>query len=172
MLTNQRIYARFMDKVVHEPSCGCWIWIGSGCPGYGSIKVEGKNCPAHHLSFAHYKGPIPEGLELDHICRLKCCVNPDHLRAVTRKQNIILAQPFRRRKFKPYSPPSSPRLAAAIDAMGTVRALAKAIGLTPQAVHAWHEIPPERVRAVSQATGIPGHVLRPDVWGLPMDRAS
>jgi len=67
---------------------GCWIWTGprhSG--GYGTLGVEGEKRYAHRVSHELHIGPIPEGLVIDHICRNKICVNPDHLQAVTNKEN-------------------------------------------------------------------------------------
>ena len=70
---------------------GCMIFTGATAgAGYG---VVGKG-PAgagyyyvHRVSYEHHKGPIPEGLTIDHLCRVKLCVNPDHLEAVTQAEN-------------------------------------------------------------------------------------
>lgn len=61
----------------------CWIWQRACDPaGYGKI-WDGKNMTqAHRIYYKKYKGPIPEGLHIDHLCRQKNCVNPDHLEAV------------------------------------------------------------------------------------------
>lgn len=67
-----------------EDSKSCWIWVGaSHSMGYGSF---GRKL-AHRVVYEAVKGPIPPGLDLDHICHIKKCVNPDHLRPVTHKQN-------------------------------------------------------------------------------------
>jgi hypothetical protein len=67
---------------------GCWIWQGSiGRHGYGQIKWKNKSTVAHRVIYEIYKGIIPEGLILDHLCSVKSCVNPDHLEAVTFSQN-------------------------------------------------------------------------------------
>lgn len=72
----------------------CWIWQRAMHPkGYGSLHIPGSGTPgrrtgAHRVYYEQAKGPIPEGLDIDHLCRVRACVNPDHLEAVTRKENI------------------------------------------------------------------------------------
>ena len=80
---------RFWEKVDKTGSCWRWTAAQNGV-GYGrfGIGVRFKNLYAHRLAYLWAKGPIPEGLELDHLCRNRACVNPDHLEAVTRKINI------------------------------------------------------------------------------------
>src|SRR5438445_11701273 len=82
---------RFLAKIEHEPMSGCWIWIGATIPGgYGQFKLRGWRHMklAHRVSYEHFRGPIPSGLQLDHRCRIRCCVNPEHLEAVTCATNI------------------------------------------------------------------------------------
>lgn len=78
----------------HRPELGCcWVWMASRtATGYGTF--QGRR--AHGWSYETYVGPIPEGLELDHLCRNRACVRPDHLEAVTRTENMRRALPFRR----------------------------------------------------------------------------
>lgn len=85
--------ARFFRKVRFE-SNGCWTWIGSrwGHPrykehAYGQIRVGEKRKSAHVFAYELVHGDIPYGCEIDHICRNKLCVNPQHLQAVTHKEN-------------------------------------------------------------------------------------
>ena len=85
--------ARFWSKV--EKSESCWEWRGARTnQGYGSgaqwTDSDGKphTISAHRMAFKLSNGPIPEGKVIDHICRNRGCVNPDHLRAVTHKQNM------------------------------------------------------------------------------------
>ena len=73
---------------------GCWVWQKASLPaGYGlckSISNHGdrdSNQLVHRLSWAHHTGEIPDGLEVDHLCRNKACCNPDHLECVKPKEN-------------------------------------------------------------------------------------
>lgn len=72
---------------------GCWQWTGhtATTKGYGKIKRLGKVTGAHRHIYNLYKGAIPDGLELDHLCRNPSCVNPDHLEPVTKQENILRA---------------------------------------------------------------------------------
>jgi HNH endonuclease len=67
---------------------GCWIWKGNRRLGYGRCKIKYKYYSAHRVSYELFIGPIPEGLELDHLCRNPACINPWHLEPVTRKVNV------------------------------------------------------------------------------------
>ena len=83
---------RFEAKVERLPS-GCWRWTGSLTKkGYGRFNGgggrESKILPAHRVSFQLAGRTIPAGLQLDHLCRNRWCVNPDHLEAVTGKVNM------------------------------------------------------------------------------------
>lgn len=80
---------RIADKIVPEPNSGCWLWTGCGTPsGYGSAYWSGRLNRAHRLIYEILRGPIPEGLQIDHLCRVRCCVNPDHLEPVTHLENV------------------------------------------------------------------------------------
>jgi len=66
----------------------CWIWINKpNSGGYGIIYYKGSWHPAHRIIYMLLRGPIPEGLELDHLCKNRRCVNPDHLEPVTSRVN-------------------------------------------------------------------------------------
>jgi len=68
---------------------GCWEWAGlKSDTGYGLVDLDGKRQQAHRASFEHFKGPIPEGFVIDHMCHNPACVNPAHLQAVSNKENI------------------------------------------------------------------------------------
>lgn len=71
-----------------DPVTGCWIWqMKPGSRGYGVLQRDGLKIPAHRWVYENCKGPIPAGLDLDHLCRNKICVNPAHLEPVTQTEN-------------------------------------------------------------------------------------
>lgn len=77
---------RFWNKV--NKSDECWIWAGHKSPrGYGAFRFNGRVVRAHRYAWESSNGPIPEGLEIDHQCRVTSCVNPSHLKIVTRDEN-------------------------------------------------------------------------------------
>ena len=83
------IETRLLDKISPEPNSGCWLWIGATQrKGYGAIRFDGKFIAAHRVSYTVFRGKIPDGLELDHLCRVHCCINPDHLEAVSHSMNV------------------------------------------------------------------------------------
>lgn len=75
-------------KWVVEESPGCWLWQKPLDGGYGRIWVNGRHHLAHRYVYELLVGPIPDGLHLDHLCRVTNCVNPDHLEPVTCAENI------------------------------------------------------------------------------------
>lgn len=85
---------RFWSKV--DASGDCWEWTAATAGrGYGHLVVAGVDRYAHRVAWEMLVGPIPEGLQLDHLCRNIRCVNPDHLEPVTRQENIRRAFPRR-----------------------------------------------------------------------------
>lgn len=76
----------------HTPcaNTGCWWWTGwVDDNGYGRVSVRKHWRTAHRVSYELAKGPIPEGLTLDHLCRNRSCINPDHLEPVTHVENVL-----------------------------------------------------------------------------------
>lgn len=81
---------------------GCWEWTGTRTKdGYGIASVGGhKGMAAHRAMYIEMVGPIPESMEIDHICRNRGCVNPAHLEVVTRTENIRRALPWNPQRLK------------------------------------------------------------------------
>lgn len=83
----ERIKAR-----IKVSESGCWLWEGATEKGgYGLMKRGAglNHGMVHRLAYEAWRGPIPEGLQIDHLCRVRNCVNPDHLEAVTPRQNVM-----------------------------------------------------------------------------------
>jgi HNH endonuclease len=84
---NGTLEERFWAKV--EKTETCWLWTASKFSnGYGQFQTPAKNNLAHRLSYELTVGPVPDGLQLDHLCRNVACVRPDHLEPVTCQVNI------------------------------------------------------------------------------------
>mgnify|MGYP002335908730 CR=1 FL=1 len=80
---------KFEELYIPVTESGCWIWMGTVKEhGYGVIGENYKNIRAHRLAYEKYRGPIPKGLVLDHLCRVPSCVNPWHLEPVTDAENF------------------------------------------------------------------------------------
>ena len=85
---------RFWEKV--EETDTCWLWTGTILQGgYGQCRPgPGLKKYAHRVSYEWIVGPIPDGLELDHLCRVRRCVNPAHLEPVTHRENMRRGKGF------------------------------------------------------------------------------
>ena len=77
-----------LNKSSPEPMSGCWLWTGATFPnGYGTLKYHKKPWLAHRFFYTALRGPIPDGWVIDHLCRNRSCVNPDHMQIVTQWEN-------------------------------------------------------------------------------------
>lgn len=90
-----------------EKTSTCWLWRGPiSSTGYGALTVRGRGTVStHRLSWEIHRGPVPEGLELDHLCRVRACCNPEHLEPVTRRENLLrgespVARAYRERQAR------------------------------------------------------------------------
>jgi len=73
----------------YRPDLGnCWIWTGGTTDGYGIFSLQGRSIRAPTLSWRLFAGAVPEGAELDHLCRVRACVRPEHLEAVSHRLNV------------------------------------------------------------------------------------
>lgn len=87
-VTPEWVWAR-VDK-----SGDCWLWTSEiGRKGYGRlVDPQGRRLLAHRVVYELVVGPIPDGLTLDHLCRVHACVNPEHLEPVTTRENVLRGQ--------------------------------------------------------------------------------
>lgn len=95
MILQPKELERLFQKIKFKSSC--WIWTGATKTGrknrknnkrYGVLTIRNKHMQAHVLTYKCFKGEIPAGLEIDHLCKNTLCVNPEHLEAVTHSENM------------------------------------------------------------------------------------
>ena len=106
----------FFDRLLRyvDASGDCWVWTGyTDRDGYGAGRLRGNTEMAHRAVWEELVGPIPDGLTIDHLCRNKACVNPDHLEPVTvgenRRRGVnVLVQRMLRKTHCPAGHPYSP----------------------------------------------------------------
>lgn len=81
------------DRLMHRRQVddrGCWLWLGHiGSEGYGGIAINSVTKSVHRVAYETFVGPIPVGMVLDHLCRVRACFNPDHLEPVTQRTNVM-----------------------------------------------------------------------------------
>lgn len=118
MATRSAPEARFWAKVnkdgpapTHRSDLGsCWLWTASTNWGYGVLSIDGRSIRAHRFAYELLVGPIPEGLQLDHLCHVRHCVRPDHLEPVTLQENVVREASYINSLKPPRRPvPSVPR---------------------------------------------------------------
>lgn len=85
---NKNDLLRFQKYIELDLLEGCWLWKSNiNENGYGYFKINYKNMRAHRVSYQYWNGPISKNYEIDHLCRNRSCVNPQHLEAVTHQEN-------------------------------------------------------------------------------------
>lgn len=88
MASNHDPLTRFMLATDREPG-GHWLWKRAIDPtGYGRFSVDGRMLYAHRWAYGFFVEPIPEGRQIDHLCRVRHCVYPPHLEVVTQQENL------------------------------------------------------------------------------------
>ena len=85
-------FKRFLGQV--QKTNECWLWTGHLSRGYGRFTIAKRSYLAHRLSYELHIGLIPEGLQIDHLCRVRHCVNPHHLEPVTCRENLLRGTGF------------------------------------------------------------------------------
>jgi hypothetical protein len=97
---------RFLKKVHFDTLTGCWDWSGAtDLKGYSRFVFWDKygkriSTSRHRFSYQYFRGAIPDGLHVDHLCGIRDCVNPFHLEAVTVRENSLQQARWARRKIK------------------------------------------------------------------------
>jgi hypothetical protein len=85
---NEATVKRVLEKI--DLGDGCWEWNAHrGTTGYGEVGIDGHKLNAHRVVYEILVSPIPEGLTIDHLCRNRACVRPDHLEPVDERTNIL-----------------------------------------------------------------------------------
>ena len=98
---NRPVLDRLMERVSVDAATGCWVWTSKLNPGGYSTFL---NRNAHRLMYEIKVGPVPAGLDLDHLCRNRACLNPAHLEPVTRSENLRRGDMGRRRRSITHCP--------------------------------------------------------------------
>lgn len=81
----------------------CWIWLGNIAPiGYGRYFKNGKSFYVHRISYELFKKPIKKGYHIDHLCKNRKCVNPDHLEEVTLSENVKRGTAYDKKRNQTY----------------------------------------------------------------------
>ena len=90
MADKAEIISLMEEGIVKVPFCSCWLFVEKGREnrnGYSRVRYQGRELMAHRVVYELLIGPIPEGLFLDHLCKMRACCNPAHLEPVTPKEN-------------------------------------------------------------------------------------
>ena len=95
-MKKEAIIDRIFRLSSFDKKTGCLMWLGYKCKkSYGRIQLDGKSQMAHRISFELFVKKIPKGYEVDHLCRVRDCINPQHLESVTLRENRKRAGNYR-----------------------------------------------------------------------------
>jgi hypothetical protein len=118
---------------IHVTWTGCWIGFSRYWNGYSKAHVNRRTVLAHRLFYERLIGPIPEGHDLDHLCRNRACFNPAHLEPVSRRENLRRGTPSRR--AAKLLPENVEAIRGLLAAGHRVKELAPLFGLSVSAVY-------------------------------------
>lgn len=94
------LWERLLESIELSDN-GCWLWVRPpNTSGYGYLKVAGKNTLAHRASYETFEAPIPADLHIDHLCRVRHCINPAHMEPVTCQVNVLRGETMAARNSK------------------------------------------------------------------------
>lgn len=91
MRKSEPFHERMARSIEFDTNGGCWLWTGNtNWGGYGRVRTHSGAdlASTHRVAYQIANGPIPEGYQIDHLCRVRCCCNPAHLEAVTQRENL------------------------------------------------------------------------------------
>lgn len=92
---SRRYPAPIMERIlakVELTESGCWQWTGRLNDGYGQIGYRHRAAATHRVVYEELVGPVPVGLQIDHLCRNRACCRPEHLEPVTQRENLLRGQ--------------------------------------------------------------------------------
>lgn len=139
---------RFYEQVSAGPA-DCQNWTGAlTSSGHGIFSVAGQSHPVHRLAYVYERGMIEYGMEIDHLCANKRCVNPDHLEVVDRSTNVT-------RAHERAALSSIVLLNRTLKRQGRSKTwLAAELGISRQAISQWQEIPADRLHDIAALLGV------------------
>lgn len=114
-MNQDSLVKQLLTRISVNPTTGCWEWTGTrnASGRYAAVQTADGQRLAHRVSYEAFKQPTPDGLQIDHLCRVTYCVNPDHLEAVTPAENLrragFPAAGTNARQAKPTCPQGHPR---------------------------------------------------------------
>ena len=96
-----RLPERFWKNVEPCATGDCWLWVGTTTEkGYGRVYIDGRTSASHRIAYERLCSPVPDGLVIDHLCRVRNCVNPAHMEPVTSRTNVLRGESSMARKAR------------------------------------------------------------------------
>lgn len=85
-----KVFAYFFERIKRDKETKCWNWVGAlGATKYGTATIDRQAISAHRLSYLLFNGNLEPTLDIDHLCKNIVCVNPEHIRQTSRKENNL-----------------------------------------------------------------------------------